>query len=75
MVHALEVVRGPYHGSKYSYNGEYRDGPAPRGMDRFRVEIEGGKCKVDTGTVLQGPPRGTRTSQPAPEGEHCVTIG
>jgi cytochrome b6-f complex iron-sulfur subunit len=44
-------------------------------MDRFRVEITGGKCTVDTGTVLEGPPRGTRTSQPAPEGEHCVTIG
>jgi cytochrome b6-f complex iron-sulfur subunit len=65
----------PCHGSKYSYNGEYRDGPAPRGMDRFRVEIEGGKCKVDTANVLEGPPRGTRTSQPAPEGANCVTIG
>ncbi|MGH2720056.1 MAG: ubiquinol-cytochrome c reductase iron-sulfur subunit [Actinomycetota bacterium] len=65
----------PCHGSKYSYNGEYRDGPAPRGLDRFRVEIRGGKCVVDTSTVLEGPPRGTRTSQPAPEGPHCVTIG
>jgi cytochrome b6-f complex iron-sulfur subunit len=65
----------PCHGSKYSYNGEYRDGPAPRGMDRFRVEVEGGKVKVDTATVLEGPARGTRTSQPAPEGQHCVTIG
>ena len=64
----------PCHGSKYSYSGEYRDGPAPRGMDRFRVDIEGGKVIVDTANVLQGPPRGTRTSQPAPEGQHCVTI-
>jgi cytochrome b6-f complex iron-sulfur subunit len=65
----------PCHGSKYSYNGEYRDGPAPRGMDRFHVEIVSGKCVVDTSNVLLGPPRGTRTSQPAPEGQHCVTIG
>jgi cytochrome b6-f complex iron-sulfur subunit len=64
----------PCHGSKYSYNGEYRDGPAPRGMDRFRVEIVGGKCVVDTSNILEGPPRGTFTSQPAPEGAHCVTI-
>jgi cytochrome b6-f complex iron-sulfur subunit len=64
----------PCHGSKYSYNGEYRDGPAPRGLDRFRVDIVGGKVVVDTSNVLQGPPRGTRTSQPAPEGQHCVTI-
>jgi cytochrome b6-f complex iron-sulfur subunit len=65
----------PCHGSKYSYNGEYRDGPAPRGMDRFRVDIVGGKCVVDTSNVLEGPSRGTVTSQPAPEGAHCVTIG
>jgi cytochrome b6-f complex iron-sulfur subunit len=64
----------PCHGSKYSINGEYRDGPAPRGMDRFRVDIVGGKVVVDTTTVLEGPPRGTQTSQPAPEGQHCVTI-
>jgi cytochrome b6-f complex iron-sulfur subunit len=64
----------PCHGSKYSYDGEYRDGPAPRGLDRFRVDIVDGKVVVDTATVLEGPPRGTRTSQPAPEGQHCVTI-
>jgi cytochrome b6-f complex iron-sulfur subunit len=64
----------PCHGSKYSYDGEYRDGPAPRGLDRFRVDIVDGKVVVDTGNVLEGPPRGTRTSQPAPEGQHCVTI-
>lgn len=62
----------PCHGSKYSINGEYRDGPAPRGLDRFPVEIKGGKVIVDTGTLIQGPPRGTVTSQPQPEGEHCV---
>jgi cytochrome b6-f complex iron-sulfur subunit len=65
----------PCHGSKYSINGEYRDGPAPRGLDRFPVEIVDGQIVVDTATLIPGPPRGTITGQPQPEGEHCVTIG
>ncbi|MGH2812001.1 MAG: ubiquinol-cytochrome c reductase iron-sulfur subunit [Actinomycetota bacterium] len=64
----------PCHGSKYSINGEYRDGPAPRGLDRFPVEIVNGQLIVDTGTLIEGPPRGTVTGQPQPEGEHCVTF-
>lgn len=64
----------PCHGSKYSINGEYRDGPAPRGLDRFPVQIEDGRIVVDTGALIVGPPRGTITSQPQPEGEHCVEI-
>jgi cytochrome b6-f complex iron-sulfur subunit len=64
----------PCHGSKYSINGEYRSGPAPRSLDRFRVDIVGGKLVVDTSNIITGPPRGTVTSQPQPEGVHCVTI-
>ncbi len=64
----------PCHGSKYSINGEYRSGPAPRSLDRFRVDIVGGKVVVDTSNIITGPPRGTVTSQPQPEGVHCVTI-
>jgi cytochrome b6-f complex iron-sulfur subunit len=64
----------PCHGSKYSINGEYRDGPAPRGLDRFPVEIVDGQIVVDTGSLIAGPPRGTFSSQPQPEGEHCVEI-
>lgn len=65
----------PCHGSKYSINGEYRDGPAPRSLDQFRVEIKGGKLIVDTSTIIQGAPRNVITSQPQPEGIHCVDIG
>src|SRR6266513_4580219 len=54
----------PCHGSKYSINGEYRSGPAPRSLDRFRVDIVGGKIVVDTSQVITGPPRGTVTGQP-----------
>jgi cytochrome b6-f complex iron-sulfur subunit len=51
----------PCHGSKYTLHGEYFQGPAPRGLDRFPVEIVSGKVIVDTGKVEVGPPRGTET--------------
>lgn len=64
----------PCHGSKYSINGEYRDGPAPRSLDQFRVEVVNGELVVDTSTIIEGAPRGTATSQPQPEGAHCINI-
>lgn len=63
----------PCHGSKYSVNGEYRDGPAPRSLDQFRTEVVNGKLIVDTSTIITGAPRGTVTSQPQPEGPNCVS--
>jgi cytochrome b6-f complex iron-sulfur subunit len=65
----------PCHGSKYNNAGEYRDGPAPRGMDRFRVVVQNGLVSVDTGTRIDGPARGTDTIGQQPEGPFCVTIG
>ena len=44
------------HGSKYTVIGEKRDGPAPRGMDRFEVLVENGVYIVDTRQVISGPP-------------------
>ena len=64
----------PCHGSKYNRAGEYRDGPAPRGLDRFAVRIEEGVVTVDTSTIVQGPARGEFTIQPDPEGPFCVNI-
>ena len=50
------------HGSKYTVLGEKRDGPAPRGMDRFEVTVdEAGAYVVDTSEVVAGPPIGTAT--------------
>ena len=49
------------HGSKYSVLGEKRDGPAPRGMDRFTVIVENGAYVVRTSEVISGPPVGTVT--------------
>jgi len=49
------------HGSKYSILGEKRDGPAPRGMDRFPVTAADGAYVVNTAEVISGPPPGTVT--------------
>jgi len=62
----------PCHGSKYNRVGEKTGGPAPRGLDRFAVAIEGGQVVVDTGAVIQGPPIGTNTTGQQPEGPHCA---
>jgi cytochrome b6-f complex iron-sulfur subunit len=62
----------PCHGSKYNRAGEYRLGPAPRGMDRFRISVEGEAVMVDTSEILPGPVRGTDTTNQSPEGPFCV---
>jgi cytochrome b6-f complex iron-sulfur subunit len=64
----------PCHGSKYNAAGEYRDGPAPRGLDRFAVRVQGGVVSVDTSVIVTGPPRGTDTINQEPEGPFCVNI-
>jgi cytochrome b6-f complex iron-sulfur subunit len=66
----------PCHGSKYNGAGEYQLGPAPRGMDRFAVTLEGDAVMVDTSTIILGPPRGTNTTgQNGPQGTFCVAPG
>jgi cytochrome b6-f complex iron-sulfur subunit len=65
----------PCHGSKYNGVGEYELGPAPRGMDRFHVTVEGDVVVVDTSTVVLGPPRGTDTIGQQPQGAFCVATG
>lgn len=62
----------PCHGSQYNMVGEKKGGPAPRGMDRFAMTIDGGALVVDTGTVIQGPPIGVNTTGQEAEGPHCV---
>jgi cytochrome b6-f complex iron-sulfur subunit len=62
----------PCHGSKYNGAGEYELGPAPQGMYRFAVKIEGTTVKVDTSSQVLGPPRGTDTIHQSPEGPFCV---
>ena len=66
----------PCHGSKYRLHGEFFGGPAPRGLDRFPVQIEGGKVIVDTGALQVGPPRGVSTWErfAEPQGDFCVPV-
>jgi cytochrome b6-f complex iron-sulfur subunit len=66
----------PCHGSKYNTAGEYKLGPAPRGMDRFHVTVtESGDVMVDTSEVILGPPRGTDTLHRPQAGPFCVAPG
>ena len=65
------------HGSQYNRVGEKKGGPAPRGMDRFAMEVSGGNLSVDTSSAgqIQGPPIGTNTTGQEAEGPHCVSGG
>ena len=66
----------PCHGSKYNLAGEYKLGPAPRGLDRFHVTIsDAGEVVVDTSVIVLGPPRGTDTTKEPPQGPFCVAPG
>jgi cytochrome b6-f complex iron-sulfur subunit len=65
----------PCHGSKYNNAGEYKLGPAPRGLDRFVMEVVDGSVIVDTSTIKLGPPRGTNTTGQPQEGPFCVATG
>ena len=66
----------PCHGSKYNEAGEYQLGPAPRGMDRFKIIVDdSGNVSVDTSEVIIGPPRGTDTIDENPQGPFCVAPG
>lgn len=46
----------PCHGSKFSREGFYIEGPAPRSLDRFTVTVENGEVVVDTGKKITGNP-------------------
>jgi cytochrome b6-f complex iron-sulfur subunit len=65
----------PCHGSKYNRAGEYQSGPAPKGLDRFPVVLEGNTVKVDTATLKPGPARSFNSTRQNPEGPFCVGAG
>ena len=62
----------PCHGSKYNRVGEKKAGPAPRGLDRFAIIVEGDKLTINTGDIQIGPPIGTNTTGQQQEGPLCV---
>ena len=49
----------PCHGSKFTREGNYIEGPAPRGMDEYATEVVDGVILVDTSEVIAGPPPGS----------------
>ena len=62
----------PCHGSKYNLHGEYEQGPAPRNMDRFAVEIDAaGNLVVLTGEIFETARAQNKTIQ-YPLGPFCV---
>lgn len=64
------------HGSRFNRAGEVRSGPAPRGMDRFGVQITGdGIVEVDTGNVAEGSPPGEESLDEPPRGPGCAEGG
>ncbi len=46
----------PCHGSKFTHDGYYIEGPAPRSLDYFEITVENGEVIVDTGAKISGEP-------------------
>lgn len=64
----------PCHGTVFNRAGEFRSGPAPRGMDEHPVEVgDDGLLYIDTGTLIEGPSKGTETIDEPPTGPSCAT--
>ena len=66
-----QMFETPTHGEKFDDVGYYYGGPAQRGLDRFKVRVQGDAVYVDLSERTPGPERG---SGPAfePAGEFCV---
>jgi cytochrome b6-f complex iron-sulfur subunit len=65
----------PCHGSKYDIGGEWIEGPAPRGMDRYRLTLDGDTLVVDTSKLLGGPERGAKQYFKPAKGPSCTPKG
>ena len=47
--------RNPCHGETYDMAGQRVFGPAPRGLDRIAIEIDGDRVIVDLRDIRRGP--------------------
>ena len=65
----------PCHGSNFNRAGDYRTGPAPRGMDRYEIEVIDGIVHVDTGSVIAGPSPGDEQINEPIRGPSCDAGG
>lgn len=63
----------PCHGSIFNRAGDYRAGPAPRGMDQYPIETgEDGLIYIDTSQVIEGPAPGVVTADEPATGPSCT---
>ncbi len=62
----------PCHGTVFSRGGDLLSGPAPRGLDRYAVELEDGLVIIDTGNKIDGPPPGTLVIDEPAKGPACA---
>jgi nitrite reductase/ring-hydroxylating ferredoxin subunit len=61
----------PCHGTVFNRAGDHQTGPAPRGMDMYKVEIVEGVIEIDTSEVISGASPGTETINEPPRGPAC----
>ena len=64
----------PCHKSRYNRWGEYQDGPAPRGLDRFALSVADDRVLVDTRVIVPGPPRTGAVLSEGPSGASCLQL-
>ncbi len=69
---ASQYFECPCHGAKFDRVGEYRAGPAARGMSMLAAEVEHGNLVIDTRTRFPGVSRGANTTRQEPAGPYCV---
>jgi cytochrome b6-f complex iron-sulfur subunit len=62
----------PCHGSKFDIGGEWIEGPAPRGMDRYPLTLAGDTLVANTSTLLTGPDRGAKLYFKPAKGPSCA---
>ena len=58
----------PCHGSKYSHDGFYIEGPAPRSLDYFATDTQGSNLIVHTGKKITGIPAADSPARGMPAG-------
>jgi cytochrome b6-f complex iron-sulfur subunit len=63
----------PCHGSVYDIGGEWIQGPAPRGMDRYPLSLVDSALVVDTSSILDGPDHGVKKFLTPPKGPSCAS--
>lgn len=56
----------PCHGSKFSHDGYFIEGPAPRSLDTFEITIEDGEVVVNTGKKILGAPSAESPARATP---------